>query len=134
MLLRIRNHRRAGSAFRAPRPDAQITLRPATAEDGAAVARLAGLYDRPVPDGPLLLAEVDGELQAALTLAGDRELMDPFRPTAALVDLLRRRAEDLRAHAGSVEATPGEKHRRRQALEPRLASEAGSSALLDCGT
>ena len=96
MLQRLLN-RRSATVARAPGQAASITIRLATADDEAAVARLAALYDRPLPEGPLVLAEVDGELQAALTLAGDRELMDPFRPTAALVDLLKLRAEYLRA-------------------------------------
>lgn len=91
-------------AARAPGSAARITLRPATDEDGEAVARLAALYDRPVPKGPLLLAEVDAELQAALTLAGDCELMEPYLPTAALVELLALRARHLREQLSPAEA------------------------------
>jgi hypothetical protein len=71
-------------------------VRPATADDEAQLARLAALYERPLPSGPLLLAEVDGELQAALTVSGAQELMDPYLPTAALVELLALRAKHLR--------------------------------------
>lgn len=81
---------------RAPGRLATITVRLATGEDAQAVARLAALYDRPLPRGPMLLAVVDGELQAALTLADDRELMEPYLPTAGLVDLLALRADQLR--------------------------------------
>jgi hypothetical protein len=81
---------------RAPGLSARVTLRPATGEDDAELARLAALYDRPLPSGPLLVAEVDGELQAALTLAGTQELMEPYLPTAALVELLALRAKHLR--------------------------------------
>jgi hypothetical protein len=84
------------NARRAPGPSARLTLRPATGEDDEALARLAALYDRPLPSGPLLLAEVDGELQAALTLTGGQELMQPYLPTAALVELLALRAKQLR--------------------------------------
>jgi hypothetical protein len=84
------------NARRAPGPSARLTLRPATGEDDEALARLAALYDRPLPDGQLLLAEVDGELQAALTLTGGQELMQPYLPTAALVELLALRAKQLR--------------------------------------
>ncbi|HEY8235281.1 MAG TPA: hypothetical protein VIF85_01475, partial [Gaiellaceae bacterium] len=69
------------NAHRAPGPSARVTLRPATDEDDEELARLAALYDRPLPSGPLLLAEVDGELQAALTLTGAQELMEPYLPT-----------------------------------------------------
>jgi hypothetical protein len=84
------------NAPRAPGPSACVTLRPATGEDDEELARLAALYDRPLPSGPLLLAEVDGELQAALTLPGAQELMEPYFPTAALVELLALRAKHLR--------------------------------------
>src|SRR4029453_8320002 len=84
------------NARRAPGPAARVTLRLATGEDDEAITRLAGLYDRPLPSGPLLLAEVDGDLQAALTLTGAQELMEPYLPTAALVELLALRAKHLR--------------------------------------
>jgi hypothetical protein len=71
-------------------------VRIATADDEAQLARLAPLYERPLPSGPLLLAEIDGELQAALTVTGAQELMDPYLPTAALVELLALRAKHLR--------------------------------------
>jgi hypothetical protein len=91
------------NAHRAPGPSALVTLRPATGEDDQELARLAALYDQPLPSGPLLLAEVDGELQAALTLTGAQELMEPYLPTAALVELLALRAKHLRD-----EMTPAE--------------------------
>jgi hypothetical protein len=73
-----------------------VTLRLATGEDDEAIARLAALYDRRPPTGPLLLAEVDAELQAALTLTDGQELREPYLPTAALVELLALRAKHLR--------------------------------------
>ncbi|MCW2995420.1 MAG: hypothetical protein JWQ18_2915 [Conexibacter sp.] len=76
---------------------AGVTIRPALADDAGAVARLAALDSARVPEGPLLLAEIDGEPWAALTLEDGRPIADPFRPTAALVDLLRRRAAQLAA-------------------------------------
>lgn len=98
MVSRLFRHRlsKRVNARRAPGPSARLTLRPATGEDDEALARLAALYDRPLPSGPLLLAEVDGELQAALTLTGGQELMQPYLPTAALVELLALRAKQLR--------------------------------------
>lgn len=103
-LLRTRRRRDPLNVARAPGLQAGITLRLALGEDSPAIERLAALYDRPIPEGPLLLAEVDGELRAALTLAGDCELMDPFLPTAALVDLLALRVEHLRAQEGAIQA------------------------------
>jgi hypothetical protein len=69
----------------------QITLRRSTMADQAEIARLATIDSASVPAGPLLLAEVDGELHAALTLAEGRVIADPFVPTTALVELLRTR-------------------------------------------
>jgi hypothetical protein len=76
-----------------------IAIRPATPDDAAAVERLAALDERPVPAGPLLLGVVDGEVSAAVAIRGGEAVADPFRPTAAVVDLLRHRARDLRAAA-----------------------------------
>jgi hypothetical protein len=100
MMPALFRRRKVPRAHRVPGPTAAITLRLATADDAQAIERLAALYDRPIPPGPMLLAVVDGELHAALTLAGDRELMEPFLPTAGLVDLLALRAEQLREQTG----------------------------------
>jgi hypothetical protein len=71
----------------------QITIRPAYADDQSALLRLAALdsSDAP-PQQPLLLAEVDGELRAALSLADGSAIADPFYPTASIVGLLRNHA------------------------------------------
>ena len=50
---------------------------------------------RPVPRGRVVLAEVDGDIVAALPLGGGAALTDPFRPTAHLLPLLRLRAAQL---------------------------------------
>ncbi len=70
-----------------------ITIRPACADDDAGLARLAELdsTDR-VPPAPVLLAEVGGELRAALSLHDGSTVADPFHLTADLVALLRARA------------------------------------------
>jgi hypothetical protein len=98
MFSRLFPHPSSGSvnAHRAPGPSTRVALRLATRDDDEAIARLAALYDRPLPSRPLLLAEVDGELHAALTLTGAHELMEPYLPTAALVELLALRAKHLR--------------------------------------
>ncbi|MCW2986630.1 MAG: hypothetical protein JWR63_4200, partial [Conexibacter sp.] len=76
---------------------AGVTIRPAFPDDAHALARLAALDSSRLPTGPLLLAEIDGEPWAAVALRNGRAIADPFRPTAALVDLLRRRAAQLAA-------------------------------------
>jgi hypothetical protein len=81
-----------------------VTLRPAFPDDAAAIARLAALDSRPIPSGPLLLAEIDGEPWAALSLQTGSAIADPFRPTSALLDLLRRRQAQLAAAREPVRA------------------------------
>ncbi len=95
----------------------QITIRPGYAGDERALIRLAALDSAPgVPPGPLLVAEVDGELSAALSLSDDTSIADPFRPTAEIVALLR-------AHVAA--ATPAPRKRRRRALRPSLSPARG---------
>jgi hypothetical protein len=69
-----------------------ITLRRACAADQPAIMRLAALDSAPVPCAPLLLAEVDGELRAAVSLADGAEIADPFLPTVHLLFVLRAHA------------------------------------------
>jgi hypothetical protein len=78
------------------KPTETLTIRLALPADAAALARLAELDSAPPPRPvPMLVAEVDGELRAALPLDGERATADPFRPTAALVAILAERARQL---------------------------------------
>jgi hypothetical protein len=70
----------------------EITITQSTEADAPQVWRLAALDDRRAPDGPALLAYVDGELRAAVGLADGHAVADPFHPTAGIVDILRLRA------------------------------------------
>jgi hypothetical protein len=72
----------------------EITIRPEYPDDELALIRLATLdsSDR-APARPLLLAEVDGELRAALSLHDGSAIADPFKQTAALLELLRSHAK-----------------------------------------
>jgi len=99
---------------------AGITLRAGRPDDHGAVARLAALDSRPVPAGPLLLAEEGGVLRAALPLDGGAAIADPFAPSAHLVALLRRHAARRTAPPG----WPGGGERGRSRL-PRMALRAG---------
>jgi hypothetical protein len=72
-----------------------ILIRLATERDAPAVARLAQLDSSPAPDGALLLAEVGGELRAALRVSDHAVVADPFHRTAGLVGLLATRADTL---------------------------------------
>lgn len=79
----------------------QIVIRPAYADDYPALAHLAGLDSAPsVPPRPLVIAEVDGEVRAALSLRDGSRIADPFFPTAGLIVLL----EAYSGQAGATEA------------------------------
>ena len=74
-----------------------VTLRFASPSDQKPLARLAELDSSMAPAQPVLLAEVDGQLRAALALTDGTVVADPFHPTSDLIDLLRARARQLDA-------------------------------------
>jgi hypothetical protein len=74
-----------------------IAIRRATEADALVLQRLAALDGgRPAGNGEMLIAEVGGEPHAAIDVASGAAIADPFRPTAALVELLSLRASRLR--------------------------------------
>jgi hypothetical protein len=77
---------------------AEISIRHASSADDRAVASLARLADRRLPAAPVLVAEADGEIVAAIGMDGN-VVTDPFRVTLDLVELLRVRASQLHAAA-----------------------------------
>jgi hypothetical protein len=82
----------------------RFTIRVADPDDAVALQRLAALDSKPLPPGRLLVAEVDGELWAAVSLHDPHDVADPFRPSGELVLLLHERARQLagaRAGAGA---------------------------------
>ena len=84
-----------------------LTLRYAVPADGDALDRLAQLDSRRAPRGVVLVAEVGGELWAAISLDDHHAVADPFRPTGELVALLVERARQLRrAESGRLGALP----------------------------
>ena len=74
-----------------------ITIRPAHEDDAAAVRRLAELEDRRVPPGALLLADVEGTIEAAVAIESGETIANPFAASAEIVSLLELRAGQLRA-------------------------------------
>jgi hypothetical protein len=72
-----------------------MTIRYASDGDARDLARLAALDSSKVPAGALLVAEVDGELWAAVAIVRGPAIADPFRPSAPVVELLRARARQL---------------------------------------
>ena len=95
-------------------PQPEITIRPAYADDQLALIRLAALDSAAgVPPAPLLLAELDGELRVALSLADGTAIADPFARTADILALLRLRA-------GAAIHPAARRRGRRRRLAPRL--------------
>jgi hypothetical protein len=80
---------------------ASVKIRLATADDDAALARLAALDSAPALAGEALVAEVGDELWAAVSLADTTVIADPFRPSGELLALLVERARQLSAAAGA---------------------------------
>ena len=74
---------------------AAVTVRLASPRDTRDLDRLAQLDSTRPPIGPTLIAEVDGELLAALPLRGGSPVATPFRRTAEIVGLLELRALQL---------------------------------------
>ena len=73
-------------------PPQPLTLRLADHTDAPVVRRLAQLDSSRPPSGRVLLAVVGSEPVAALAVETGAVVADPFRPTADVVDLLRRAA------------------------------------------
>jgi hypothetical protein len=100
----LRRAARARGRSRPPAPaarrveaDAKVTLRLGSSADQKRLDRLAGLDSSAPLTPPVLLAEVDGEVRAALALSDGAVVADPFRPTLDLIDLLRARAGQVDA-------------------------------------
>jgi hypothetical protein len=73
--------------------DTTFTIRHADAHDGYAIHRLAAIDSSSAPTGDVVLAEVDGEIWAAVEIETGFAIADPFRPSGELVELLRFHAE-----------------------------------------
>jgi hypothetical protein len=81
-----------------------VVIRAATLADSAALVRLGALDGNrsagqlladAAADHAVLVAEVDGSLEAAVALDGGLAIADPFRPTALDLQLLSIRARQL---------------------------------------
>ena len=96
-----------------------ITIRAAGPEDVEALHRLAQRDSRPVPGGELLIALVDGEARAAISLASGETIADPFHRTEELVGMLTLRGSRLR----------GESRQRRRGLTLSLLLSPASRGL-----
>ena len=81
-----------------------VTIRYATEDDAAALARLAVLDSQALPEGVLLVAQVGDELWAALSVTAEGAIADPFRRSADALALLDARARQLRRRPGTQPA------------------------------
>jgi hypothetical protein len=70
-----------------------ISIRLATEADNSHLIQLAALDSAAAPHGPVLVADIEGEIVAAHSIPGHRSISDPFRPTADLRELLEMRAQ-----------------------------------------
>jgi hypothetical protein len=103
----------AAPTYSTPAQAPTIALRLAQADEADLVRRLAALDDAPALEGQVLLALIDGEAAAALSLRDGRVVANPFVLTENAVALLRLREKHL---SGT------RRHRRwRAILRPRLA-------------
>ena len=102
------------------RPPAPVPPGPARASASSCAAprrrtprrsRASPRSTAPAARGALLVAEIDGEIVAAVPFDGGRAIADPFRPTAELVELLHARTRLLAAAAPAA---------RLQRLRPHL--------------
>lgn len=75
---------------------AALLIRPATADDEPAIARLSALDERELPAGERLIGELGGRIVAALEVRSRRAIADPFVATTGVVELLDLRAAQVR--------------------------------------
>lgn len=72
-----------------------VVLRLCRVTDDPQLEALASFDGSQIVPGRYVIAEVEGQIVAALPLGGGELVSDPFRRTAHLVPLLRLRAEQL---------------------------------------
>lgn len=68
---------------------AQVTIRNADATDAHAIRRLAELDSGRVPAEPMMVAEVGGEVRAAVSVSSGEVIADPFHPTKEVVEMIK---------------------------------------------
>jgi hypothetical protein len=86
-------HRERASQMNTPDT---ITIRRESPADRPALDRLAGRDSQHLPSDEFLLAEVGGELWAAVGMNSGVLVADPFRPSGEVAEFLRVRAERAR--------------------------------------
>ena len=109
---RPRSHRRSGLSTELATPERAVTRPRYPTDDHDPLARLAALDSSKPPQQPVVVAEVGGELRAALSLNDGSLVADPFHLTGGVADLLRAYARqldvqpDTRVSADSPSSSP----------------------------
>ena len=98
---RARGHRRCSLAADLATPQRAVTLRHYSADDHGPLARLAALDSSKPPAQPVVVAEVGGELRAALSLADGSLIADPFYLTQGVAELMRAYARQFDGNTGA---------------------------------
>lgn len=82
-----------------------IIIRTSNEHDAPALGRIAALDSARALSGPALVAEVDGEMRAALPMDGGRPIADPFAETTHLLELLHSHAAALETARPHIQRT-----------------------------
>jgi len=90
-----------------PHTSSALTIRRSGAGDLGSLALLAALDSAPLPDEPMLVAESEGRMVAAVPFLDGRSLADPFEPTAEIVAVLELRARQIREAELGAAKRPG---------------------------
>jgi hypothetical protein len=80
-----------------PPSDLQVRVSLGEGPDAESIVHLASLDDGTPPDGPVVLAEMDGEPVAALGIADGAVVADPLRVSQATLFLMRAHRLEVRA-------------------------------------
>jgi len=107
-----RGRRRSGLSSELATPQRAVTLRRYSTDDHDPLARLAAVDSSTPPGQPVVVAEVGGELRAALSLNDGSLVADPFHLAGGVADRVRACARQLdvqpetRARADSSSSSP----------------------------
>jgi hypothetical protein len=83
--------------------DSSVTIRYARQDDALALLELAELDSSHAPEGVVIVAEVGGQLWAAMSVDDAHLIADPFRPSGELSFLLAERVRQVRSLAAPRE-------------------------------
>jgi hypothetical protein len=115
-----------------PPLSAAVTIRPLGESDAdlRAIDELAERDSGRRPEGPALIAEVEGRILAAISLESRQVLADPFARTDELRSLLELRAAQFRRHERRTRPRRGDQRERRRARAALAGSPPGAGGRL----